>query len=142
MEESEGFSAEALPIFSQTAAAVQPSNRAFHDPAFRQNREALGLIGSLDDFDIEAATDPPYAGLERLSLVAAVRVELEQKGMKAEQRRHDPHAAVTVLDVARMQKRMQQGALRIYKDMALLAFDLLAGIVSRRIDRSPPFLRP
>ena len=33
----------------------------------------------------------------------------------------------------------QQQAFGIYREMALLAFDLLAGVIAVRIDRDPPF---
>jgi len=38
-----------------------------------------------------------------------------------------------------MHEGMEQKTLRVYKDMALLAFDLLAAVVTMRIDRGPPF---
>jgi hypothetical protein len=34
---------------------------------------------------------------------------------------------------------VHQKALRIDEDVALLALDLLAGVVARRVDRRPPF---
>jgi hypothetical protein len=71
--------------------------------------------------------------------VAAVGVEFQQEGKRAEQRAHQQHATVAVLDVGRMDDGVQQQALRVYQDMALLAFDLLSGIKARRVDRKPPF---
>ncbi len=139
LQEEERPSIEAFPILGEAPAAVQPSNRAFHDPAFGQDREALCLIGSLDDRDLEASADPAHAGLKGRPLIAAVGVELEQKRVKAEQGRHHPDTAVTILDVARMHEGVKQQTLRVYKDMALLPFDLFARIVSRRVDRRPPF---
>ena len=38
-----------------------------------------------------------------------------------------------------MNDGVQQQALRVYQDMALLAFDLLSRIKARRVDRKPPF---
>jgi disulfide bond formation protein DsbB len=38
-----------------------------------------------------------------------------------------------------MDDGVQQQTLCVYQDMALLAFNLLAGIIARRIDREPPF---
>ena len=38
-----------------------------------------------------------------------------------------------------MNDGMQQQTLRVYQEMALLAFDLLAGIIACRVDREPPF---
>lgn len=139
MEEEERSSVEAFPVLGKTTAAVEPGNRSLDDPAFRQNREALGLIGALDDLDPETSADPAHAGLKDRPLITAVGVEFEQKGMQAEQGRHDPDAAVAILDVAGVNEGVQQQALSVYKDMALLALDLLAGIVARWVDRRPPF---
>ena len=77
--------------------------------------------------------------LELRSLVAAVGIELDQERKGAEQARHQQRAAVAVLDVGGVDDRVHQQALRIDEDVALLAFDLLAGIVARRINRRPPF---
>ena len=54
-------------------------------------------------------------------------------------RRQDQHAAVTVLDVGRMNQRMKQQPYRVDEDVALLALDLLARIIPARIDANPPF---
>ena len=141
MQERESFAAEAFPILRQTPAPVQPCDGPLHDPAFRQDRKAFGLIGPLDDRDLETAAHPSHASLEGRALITTVGIKLEQKGMKAEQGRHHPYAAVTVLYVARMQEGVKQQALGIYKDVALLALDLLAGVITRRVDRRPPFQR-
>jgi hypothetical protein len=67
------------------------------------------------------------------------RSEFQQEGKRAEQRAHQQHATVAVLDVGRMDNGVQQQALRVYQDMALLAFDLLSRIKARGVDRKPPF---
>ena len=139
MQEDERSSIEAFPILGEASASVQPSNRSLHDPAFGQDRKAFGLVGPLDDYDVEASADPAHAGLEGRPLIAAIGVELEQKRMKAEQGRHDPDAPVAILDVARMHESVQQQTLRVYKDMALPTLDLLAGIVAWRVNRRAPF---
>jgi hypothetical protein len=59
--------------------------------------------------------------------------------LPAEQGRHQHRAPVTVLDVGGVNDRMHQQALRIDEDVALFAHDLLAGVVTRRIDAGPPF---
>ena len=97
------------------------------------------MIGSLDDLDIDARQNPFHRTLELRSLVAAVGIELDQERKGAEQARHQQRAAVAVLDVGGVDDRVHQQALRIDEDVALLAFDLLAGIVARRINRRPPF---
>src|ERR1700674_1414867 len=51
-------------ILSQAAIAVEPSNGALHHPTARQENEALGCVGALDDLDgpvAEALRAPPSA---------------------------------------------------------------------------------
>src|SRR3712207_2954463 len=55
VQEGESLAAEALPVLGHPTAAVQPSYGAFDNPALRQDREALGLIGPLDDLHTGAA---------------------------------------------------------------------------------------
>lgn len=139
MEEDEGLSIEAFPVLRQASAAVKPSNRSFDDPALGKDDEALGRIGSLDDLDLQAAADATQAGLKIWPLIGPIGIEFAQKRMQAKQGRHDPDAPVTILDVARMHDGVQQQTLCVYKDMALLAFDLLTGVIARRVNRRPPF---
>jgi hypothetical protein len=115
---------------------------ADHDPALGQHRKACRLIAAFDDLDLDPATDPAQARLEGGALVSAIRVELEQEGMEAKQRRHHPHAAIAILHVGWMHEGVQQQALGVYEDMALLALDLLARIVAGRVDPRPPFSAP
>ena len=77
--------------------------------------------------------------LEFRPLVAAVGIEFEEKRIQAEQRAHQQHTAVAVLDVGGMNDGLQQQSLGVYQDMAFLALDLLAGVKPRRVDREPPF---
>ena len=76
-EEGERLAVEVLPILGQSTAAVQPSYGAFDDPALRQDDEALGLIGPLDDLHTDAAADASQTLLELRPLIAAVGVKLE-----------------------------------------------------------------
>ena len=50
----------------------------------------------------------------------------------SEQRRHQQHPAVAVLNVGGVDDNLHQQAMRIDPDVALLALDLLAGVVSSR----------
>ena len=116
---------QAFPVFGQAATAVEPSYGSLDDPAFGQHQELTG-IGSLDDLDVDLAEDGRQSFLELRSLVATIGVEFQQEGKRAEYRAHQKHAAIAVLDVGRMDDSVQQKALRIYQDVALLAFDLLS----------------
>ena len=85
------------------------------------------------------AQNPPKSLAELWPPIAAVGVQLEQEGIQAEQRRHDQHAAIAVLDARRMHQGVEQQTLGVYQDMALLALDPLAAIVAMRVDPDPPF---
>jgi hypothetical protein len=50
--------------------------------------------------------------------------------------------AVAILDVGRMNDRVQQQTQRVYQNVALLALDLLARIIAMRIDAGPPCMGP
>jgi hypothetical protein len=111
----------------------------FDDSSFWQHDEAFALIGSLDDFNLDLGQRLAHAGLELLALVAAIGVELEQKGKESEQPGHQHHAAVTVLYIGGVDDRLHQKTLCVDDDMPFLSLDLLAGVISRRVDRGPPF---
>src|SRR5438045_1580943 len=73
------------------------------------------------------------------SLITAIGIELEQEREHAEQGGEQQHPAVAILEVGGMNDRVQQQPLRIYQDMALLPSDLLACVITGRVDRGPPF---
>ena len=54
----------------------------------------------------------------------------------------DQKGAVTVLKVGRMDGDGQDQAEGVDEEMALLAFDLLARVIARRVDARPPFSAP
>lgn len=138
MQEGEAVLVEAFPVLGQAAAAVEPTDSALDDPPLGQHDEPVQL-GSLDDLDVDLPAGALQPPLEDRPLVAAVGIELQQEGEQPEQRAHQQHAAVAVLHVRGMDDGVPQEALGIYEKVALLALDLLAGIVARRVDREPPF---
>src|SRR4051812_22923746 len=92
-------------------------------------------VGPLHDFHVDLIADALQPLLEFGSLIAAVGIQLQKEWIQAEQRAHQHHASVAVLDVGGMHDGAQQQTLRVDQDMALLAVDFLAGVVARR--RSP-----
>ena len=130
---------EAFPVLGQSSAAAEPSEGAFDDPSLGQRDEAYGLTRPLDDLDVDPRQNPFHRALELRPLVAAVGIELNQERKGAKQARHQQHAAVAVLDVGGVHDGVHQQALGIDEDVSLLALDLLACIVARRINRRPPF---
>jgi hypothetical protein len=49
------------------------------------------------------------------------------------------NATVAILDISGMDDGSEQQAQCVYENMALLAFDFLAGVITMRIDADPPF---
>jgi len=87
----------------------------------------------------QVGNDGAERAVELASLIGRVGKQRLQKGIHPEQRCQHQCAAVAILDVGRMNDGVQQQAERVYQDMALLALDLLARIIARRIDAGPPF---
>ena len=72
-------------------------------------------------------------------LISAISEHLAQKRELSEQRGDEVYSAIAVLDVGGMHDGVDQQAQRIYENVALLALDLLARIITMRIDPGPPF---
>ena len=107
-EEGQRLASATFPVLGETPTAVEPCDGSLDDPALGQHRKACRLIRALDDLDLDPATDPAQARLEGGALVSAIRVELEQEGMQAKQRRHHPHATIAILHVGWMHEGVQQ----------------------------------
>ena len=74
-------------------------------------------------------------------LISAIGEELLQKWKQPEQRREHQNAAVAILDIGRMHNGVQQQALRIDENVALLALDLLSRIIAGGSIEAPLFRR-
>jgi hypothetical protein len=129
-----------LEILAQTAAAADPGEGSFDGPAFGEDDEAVA-VGSLDDFQRPRAGFGDDLGHFR-SLVAAIGVDAfdERKG-SAGLAQHSS-GTVAVLYVGGMDDDAQEEAEGIDEDVALAAFDLLARVKARGIERRPPFSAP
>ncbi len=72
-------------------------------------------------------------------LIGAVGKQFSEKGKQTEQACQQRKAAVAILNVGGGDDAVQQQALGIDQNMALLALYQLARIEAGRIDASPPF---
>jgi hypothetical protein len=72
-------------------------------------------------------------------LIGAVGKEFLEKGKQVEQRRQEHEAAVAILNVGGGDSAVEEQALGIDQNMALLALDQLARVEAVRIDAGPPF---
>ena len=85
-------------VLGETTVAVQPSEGSFDDPSARENDEALGCIGALDDFDSPFA-DPAQRLPELVSGIAAIGEDMAQPREAPDDFRSAQRRAVTVLNV-------------------------------------------
>jgi hypothetical protein len=130
------------------AAAQREVNAKSQSGDLTKQYKSFGVIGALDDFGFEIGEDFRQGLLEFRSLIAAVGKQLFQERIHPEQCRKKQNAAVAVLDIGRMNNRVQQQTQRIYENMALLALDLsatsslslFARIIAMRIDAGPPYM--
>src|ERR1700733_11093789 len=116
-----------LEVLGEASASAEPGEGALDDPSARQELEAFDPRRTLDDFD------RPWAaivdgGAQLRAPVDAVCEDVAQAGETSAERAQQRHGAVRVLDVGLMDLAGQQEALGIGDDMALAAFDALAGI--------------
>lgn len=139
-DEGGGGSSISLGILGEATAPADPGEGALDDPALGQDLEAREGW-AFDDFDLPNSRARDGAGHLR-ALIAAVRVDALDEGEQPTRPAQEIEGAVAVLNVSRMDDDVQKKAERIDEDMALAAFDLLARIKARRIDRGPPFAAP
>jgi hypothetical protein len=79
-QECECLAIEILPIFGEPATAIEPSDRPLDDPAFWYDLEADGIVGSLDDFDMEMRKNFCQGICKFRSLIPTVGKEFLQEG--------------------------------------------------------------
>ena len=97
------------------------------------------MIGALDDFSFDVRQHASQRVVESRPLIGGIGKKLLQEGVQSEHRGEQQDATVAVLDIGGMNDGVQQQTQRIYENVALLAFDLLARIIAVRINPGPPF---
>jgi hypothetical protein len=130
---------EIFPVLCQPATATQPTDGALDNPTFGQNDEALGPIGTTDDFSGQVRHDVRKAVMEYRPRIGAVSKQLLEERELSEQCGQEHQATVAILNIGWRHQCMQQQTQCIDENVALLAFDQLAGIEPMSIDAGPPF---
>jgi len=93
---------------------------------------------AFNDLRLDAGQDVSKRLLELPPLIAGIGEQRLQKGIPAEEGGQQQDAAIAILNIGGMNDGVQQQAQGIYENMALLALDLLACVIARRIDAGPP----
>ena len=130
----------ALEIASQSAVATDPGKGAFDNPSLGQDLEAW-RIGSLHDLQSPGPGAPSDKRHLRTCVSAISKDALDER-KHASRPAQQLEGTVTVLHISRMNHDAQQEAQRVDQDVPLATFDLLARVVARRIEPSPPFWAP
>lgn len=89
-----------LPVLCEAAAASEPCECPLDHPAARQDDEALGRVGALDDLDGPAAV-AAHGVLEFVACIAAVGEDVAQPWMAEPDRPEQVGSAVAILTSAR-----------------------------------------
>src|ERR1035441_2799331 len=116
-QEDQAAEVEIFPVLGKPAATIETRNGALDDPSARQNDEAFGPIGTPDDFGFELRSDLGQRRMEDRPRIGAVGKEPFQKRKQAEKRGQQQDAAVAILNIGRMNNRVQQQTLCIYQDV-------------------------
>jgi len=138
LDESASGACKTFIVAGEAAASAEPSECALDDPATRQNLEAAGGIGAFNDLKAPDAWISEQR-VEPFAEIGAIGPNQPEPRIEAAQAVEHDKGAITVLDIGRMDNRLQYEALRIDEDVALAPFDLLARVITHRVDRDPPF---
>jgi len=136
--ESHRHGGQVLEILGEAAAPIEPCERPLDNPSAWQDLEPL-RIRALYDLDGKTGQSFGQGIAELRTLIPAVGEQLFKEWIQAEHGRHNKHASVTVLNVRRMNDRVQQQTYRVDQDMPLLSLDFLARVIAIWINAAPPF---
>src|ERR1035437_4023066 len=74
-QEDQAAEVDIFPVLGKPAATIEPRNGALDDPSARQNDEAFGPIGTLDDFGFELCSDLGQRRMEDRPRIRAIGKE-------------------------------------------------------------------
>ena len=130
----------ALEVAGEAAVAADPSDGAFDDPPLRKHDEFV-LVAAAHDLDLPRA-GARNGGRHLRSLITGIADdalnEWEHLARLAQQRL----GTVAILHIGGMHDHRQQHADGIGQQVALAAEDLLASVITGRIERRAPFCAP
>ena len=98
-------------------------------------------IGSLHNLQLPCPS-APHDERHLLSRIATVGKDALDEGEQSACPAQQMECSIAVLNVGGMNDNVQQETQRVDQDVPLATFDLLARVVARRIEPSPPFCVP
>jgi hypothetical protein len=120
-----------LVVFAEPTGAAQPCEGSFHDPATRQQLEAMDRFVVFDDLQPSAAARPQAAHpLHECAGIATVGPDASQPAEASPQGGEQQSGAIAVLHVGRVYADQQNQSQGIDQKVSLSSCHLLASIVS------------
>jgi hypothetical protein len=117
-------------IADQSPLAHQPAEGGFHDPTARQYGEASGIIGAFDDFDRQLGTESLDPLSKSLPGAAAIHPQEAQPSEPTQRPAQNQLCAVAFRGAGRTHGHAEHQSQSIHQQMALAAFDPLAGVIA------------
>jgi hypothetical protein len=117
-------------ITHESALTHQPAEGPFHDPAMRQDLEAGEIIRTFYDRDSQLRAQSVDPAGERLPDVAAIHPQDAQPGVPAQDPAQDQLRTVALGGAGRGHGHAEHQSQGIHQQMALPAFDPLAGVIT------------
>ena len=116
---------------------ADPADRALDDPPFGQHDEAT-LVAASDDLHLPWPGSLHGCGHLRPLVAGIADDPLDERELPA-RLAQQWRSSVAILNVGRQDDHAKQQTQRIRQDVTLAAKGLLARIVTRRVERRPPF---
>jgi hypothetical protein len=120
-------------VFREPTVLRQPAERTFNNPTMRQDYKPLNIVRPFEDLQHPAGESG--APRHQLPGIAAVRPDQPQARKRPAQLLQHQLGTVPVLDPGAVDDHRQDHSQRVYHDVALAPFDILAFVVA--VD--PPF---
>jgi hypothetical protein len=129
-----------LEVAGQTAVVADPAQRAFDDPALGQHDKAASVAAA---HDLGLPGSGAGCGSRHLRpLVAGITDDALDEREQTPRLAQERFRAITVLHAGRMHHDAEQQTERIGQDMALAPDDLLARVITGRVERRASFCAP
>lgn len=88
-----------LEVLGQPTASIEPGEGSLDDPSARQELEAFGLVGSLDDLDRPLA-DAAQPAAELLAAIAPIGEDVAKPGIPVTNGSQQVGSAIAILNAA------------------------------------------
>ena len=106
MNKRERMPSPGLEVFRQPTTAIEPRDRAFHNPPFREHDKSCGLITPCGDLDCELRPNFGECVTEHRPLIGAIGEQLRQQRKALSARGEQQNPPLPLLNVSGMYKRV------------------------------------